>query len=295
MDSHNAPSRRSVLRTTVLTAAAAGLSVAAAPGGSELLTAAAPSTRPARDPWRGLKVGVASYSLRKLPLDAAIKGLQRVEARYVSIKDFHLPMKSTAEERQTVAKKFRDAGIAPVSCGVVTMPNDEAVVRNAFEYARDVGVPVIVCSPDPAALPLLERMVKQFDIRAAIHNHGPEDTKYPTPYDVLKLVDKLDERVGLCIDVGHTARAGADPAKAIRDGRRRLYDVHFKDVARIERRNSEVEVGRGVLDICSMLQALLDVGFQHHVGFEHERTPDDPLPGLAESMGYTKGVLSTLG
>lgn len=290
------PSRRHVLKTAALAAASAGLggqiSLAAAP---ELLAAAAPNTRPARDPWHGLKVGVASYSLRKLPLEQAIKGVRRVGAKYVSIKDFHLPMKSTADERKAVATKFREAGITPVSCGVVYMPNDEAQVRNAFEYARDIGAPVIVCSPDPDALPLLERMVKAFDIRAAIHNHGPEDKKYPSPYDVLKMVEKLDERVGLCIDVGHTARAGADPAKAIRDARQRLYDMHFKDVSRIERRNTEIEVGRGILDVRAMLQALLDIGYKHHVGFEHERNPEDPMPGLAESMGYTKGVMSTLG
>lgn len=292
------PSRRHVLRSSAAAAAAVATplgGLAARAADHELFTAATPNTRPPRDPWHGLKVGVASYSLRKLPLEQAIKGIQRVEAKYVSIKDFHLPMKSTADERKAVAKAFRDAGITPLSCGVVTMPNDEATVRNAFEYARDIGVPAIVCSPDPDALPLLERMVKEFDIKAAIHNHGPEDKKYPSPYDVLKMVEKLDERVGLCIDVGHTARAGADPAKAVRDGRQRLYDVHFKDVSRIERRNTEIEVGRGILDIRAMLQALLDIGYKHHVGFEHERNPEDPLPGLAESIGYTKGVMSTLG
>ena len=105
--------------------------------------------RPARPtrPWLGLKVGLASYSFSKLPLDAAIKGIQRVGVNYVSIKDAHLPLKSTAAERKAVVQKFRDAGITPLSCGVISLTDDESQLRNAFEYARDASIPTIVCKP----------------------------------------------------------------------------------------------------------------------------------------------------
>lgn len=288
-------SRRSVLKSATLAAASLAATSSVASAADELLQPAEPRTRDSQNAWRGLKAGVASYSLRKLPLDATIRGTSRVGLAYVSIKDFHLPLKSTAEERKAVAKQFRDAGITPISCGVITLPNDEAAVLNAFEYTRDIGAPVMVCNPDPAVMPILDRMVKQFDLRLAIHNHGPEDNRYPSPYEALKAAAPFDERIGLCIDVGHTARAKADPAKAIRDCRARLYDVHFKDVAHLDRRGSEVECGRGVLDVRSMLQALLDINYAYHLGFEHEKHAEDPLPGLAESVGYTRGVLSTLG
>ena len=210
------------------------------------------------------------------------------------MKDFHLKLDSTPEERRGVAKQFKDAGITPLSCGVISMPNDEAKCRQAFEYARDLGVPTIVCSPAPDALDLLDKLVKEFDLRLAIHNHGPEDKKFPSPVDVWQAVQGHDERVGLCIDVGHTARAGTDPVVAIRKFKSRLYDVHFKDVTRVDRRGTsdETEVGRGVLDVRGMLKALLDINYDHHVGFEHERNPEDPLPGLAESVGYTKAGLA---
>ncbi len=291
----NFPTRRQVLRAAGLAAASLPLSRARAaePGPSLLVPATHPAAGGA-DPWHGLKAGVASYSFRKLPLDLAIRGINRVELKYVSVKEMHLPLKSATEERKEVARKFKDAGITPISCGVISMPNDEANLRNSFEYARDLGVPTIVCIPVPAALPLAEKLVREFDIRLAIHNHGPEQKDFPSPNEVWDAVKDLDPRIGLCIDVGHTARAGVDPAAAIVKYKSRLYDLHFKDIADLKGNPNrvEVEVGRGVLDIRGMLKALLDIQYAHHLGFEHERTAEDPLPGLAESVGYTKATLA---
>src|SRR5438270_6931692 len=168
MDPLSVLSRRSFVRLGV---SAAALSPLAGRGAR----AAAPESGGGddRDRWRGLKVGIASYTFRYLPLEATIAAIRRVGVDYVSIKDFHLPLKSTKEQRQEVVRKFRDAGITPLSCGVVNMTDDEAEIRNAFEYARDAGIPVIVCKPTRASLPVLDKMVKDFNIRLAIHNHGP--------------------------------------------------------------------------------------------------------------------------
>jgi sugar phosphate isomerase/epimerase len=261
------------------------------PGRADANTTASTTARCA-DPWHGLKAGVASYTLRKLPLEAAIGAIQRVGLRYVSIKDFHLPLTSTTEERQRVAGRFKDAGITPLSCGNITMENDAANVRRAFEYARDAGLPTIVCSPHPDSMPILDSMVKEFDIRLAIHNHGPEDKRFPSPYDVWKAVEGYDRRIGLCIDIGHTARARVDPAEAIRRCRDRLYDLHIKDIDSTAPEGRTVEAGRGVLDLRSILRALLEVGYPNLLSFEYEKDEDDPLPGLAESVGYVRGLLA---
>ncbi|PYV16497.1 MAG: sugar phosphate isomerase/epimerase [Acidobacteria bacterium] len=244
------------------------------------------------DPWLGLKVGVASYTLRELPLEAAIQGIRRVGVRYASIKDVHLPRKSSAEERRAVIRKFKEAGITPLSCGNVSMQNSEADIRDAFQYARDAGLPTIVCSPHPDSLAILDRLVKEFDIRLAIHNHGPEDKRFPSPYDVWQAVQKYDARIGLCIDVGHSARARVDPAEAIVKCKARLYDLHLKDLASTEPKAATLEVGRGVLDIKGICRALLSIRYQHQVAFEYEKDGDDPLPGLAESVGYVRGLLA---
>jgi inosose dehydratase len=246
------------------------------------------------DPWLGLKVGVASYSFNRLPLEAAIQGVRRVGVNYVSIKDVHLPLKSTTEQRREVARKFRDAGITPLSCGVVGMSDDEAELRNAFEYARDAAIPTIVCKPTRGSLSILDKLVKEFGLKLAIHNHGPEDKVWPSPLDVWEAVQKYDERIGVCVDVGHTARCGVDPARAIRTCAARLYDVHLKDLTSKEGRSQPVEVGRGVLDVRGMLRALLDISYRFHVGLEHEKDMRDPIPGVAESIGYIRGTLTAM-
>jgi sugar phosphate isomerase/epimerase len=276
--------RREVVKAGAL--AVAGLPLTAAPRAE----GAAPA-----DGWRGLKAGVASYTLRKLPLEAAIAAVRRVGLSYVSIKDFHLPLTSTAEERRAVAAKFKAAGITPLSCGNITMQNDAANVRQAFEYARDAGLPTIVCSPHPDSMPILDAMVKEFDIKLAIHNHGPEDKRFPSPHDVWKAVEKYDRRIGFCIDVGHTARAKVDPAEAIRRYRDRLYDLHFKDIDSTAPDGKTVECGRGVLDLKAIVQAALDVRYPHLFSFEYEKDENDPVPGLAESIGYARGMLAGMG
>ena len=271
-----------------------GATVAALPalaGFAPRAEAAAPA---GGDPWRGLKVGVASYTFSRFPLDKTVEDIRRVGVHSVSIKESHLPLKSSAEERKAVVETFRKAGIEPLSCGNVGMNDDESAIRNAFEYARDAGIPTIVCKPTRKSLPFLDRLVKEFDLKLAIHNHGPEDKVWPSPLDVWDAVQEFDKRIGLCIDVGHTARCGVDPVSAIRKCAPRLYDVHLKDINGLDPKSRPVEVGRGVLDIRGILQALIDNKFPYHVGLEYEKDMKDPLPGVAESIGYIRGVLSGL-
>ncbi len=177
---------------------------------------------------------------------------------------------------------------------MITLKGGESELRGAFEYARDAGIPTIVGSPSREAMPALEALVKEFGIKLAIHNHGPEDKTWPSPLDVWEGVQKLDERIGLCIDIGHTARCGVDPARAIRTCSARLYDVHLKDLAQVGPKSPVIEVGRGVLDIRGILQALHEVGFSGHAGLEHEKDMNDPLPGVAESIGYIRGTLASM-
>jgi len=281
-------SRRDLLKAGALTAASIPVANA--------LSFAAPAPEET-DPWQGLKIGVATYTFRELPIEEAIKGVQRVGLKYVSIKNVknHIDLSHTTEERKQRAKMFRDAGLVPLSVGNVSMRAGEAEIRKAFEYARDIGVPTIVCAPSPDAIPILDKMVKEFDLKLAIHNHGPEDKGFfPSPYDVLKAVENYDKRIGLCIDVGHTARAGVNPAEAILKCRERLYDLHMKDISAMGNRNTPIESGRGILDSKSILAALLKIKFQGLAGFEFEKDSKDPTPGLAESVGYIKGLLAGL-
>jgi inosose dehydratase len=248
----------------------------------------------AKDPFRGLKMGVASYSLRKFSLDDAIAMTRELGLKYICLKDVHLPLKSTKAQRQEARRKIDAAGLVLLGGGVIYMRNQEEEIRNVFEYAKDAGMPTIVCSPHPDALDKIEQQVKQHDIRIAIHNHGPTDKVYPSPLDALKLVKDRDVRLGICIDVGHTVRIGADAVAAIKECGSRLYDFHMKDVSAAKPEGKEVTIGKGVIDIPAVLKALLDVKFSGHLALEYEPSPDNPLPGMKESLAYLVKALAAM-
>lgn len=282
-------SRRQFLKTTVLGATAAAVVTAHRAGGF------AQAAAPGRDPFRGLKVGIASYSLRKFSLDRAIVMTKEAGVRYLTLKSFHLPLDSTTAQCQEARRKIEAAGLVLMGGGVITLKNKETEIRRAFEYARDAGMPTIVCSPEPAALDTVEKFARQFNIRIAIHNHGPGDKLYPLPQDAFKLVQDRHELMGICMDVGHTVRIGGDPVGAIRQCASRLYDFHIKDVSAATTKGVEVVMGKGVIDLPGVVKTLLEIKFSGHLALEHETEPDNPLPGIKECFAYLRKTLATLG
>jgi sugar phosphate isomerase/epimerase len=283
MPTDNSLSRRRLLQSAAFTAATAAIP-----------TLAPAQAKPDTDPLHNLKVGVASYSLRKMNVDTAIKTIQRVGLKHVSLKDMHLPLKGSPEQLKAGVKKFADAGIIPISCGVVALRGNEGQIRSAFEYAKNAGIPTMVCDPAPTSLELLDKVVKEYDIRLAIHNHGPEQKDWPSPNEPYNAIKDLDPKIGLCIDVGHTTRAKVDPAEAILKYKDRLFDVHFKDIDSIAPTGKPIEAGRGVLNLHAILAALVKINYGYHVGIEYEKDADDPLPGLAETVGYIRGALAAI-
>ena len=170
----------------------------------------------------------------------------------------------------------------------------EADVHRAFDYAKAAGMKVIIGVPAHELLPLVDKKVKQYDIKVAIHNHGPTDKQYPVPASAYERIKDLDKRIGLCNDIGHTMRADVDPAVSIERYADRLLDVHIKDVSQASAKGHGVEVGRGVIDIPKVIRALLKIDYKGVVSFEYEKDADDPLAGLAESVGYVRGVLAAI-
>lgn len=255
---------------------------------------AAALTKPAGDPFRGLKMGVTSYTWLKFPLDQAIAMTNQVGVKYISLKDVHLPLKSTPEQRREVHKKLEDAGLTLMGGGVIYFKNNEEEIHNIFEYAKDAGMATIVCSPDVDALDTVEKMVKKYDLKIAIHNHGPTDKKYPSPLDVLRLVKNRDSRMGVCIDVGHTVRIGVDPVDAIHQCAGRLYEFHMKDVTTATPQGKATEVGKGIIDIVGVLKTLVKIKWPYHVALEYEVKAENPLPGVIESFAYMRGILAAL-
>lgn len=257
-------------------------------------SALAAVTRTQGDAFDGLKMGIASYSFRKFTLDQAIAMTKECGVKHITLKDMHLPLNSTTEQRQEARKKIEAAGLKLMGAGVIYMKSEEEV-RAAFEYAKDAGMPTIVCSPNIDMLDAVEKCVKQYDIRIAIHNHGPGDKNYPSPVDVYKMTKDRDARMGLCMDVGHTVRINEDPIAAIKTCASRLYDFHIKDVNEPTPKGGPVEVGRGVIDIVAVLKTLLEIKFSGHLALEYEIKENAPVPGMVESFAYMRGVLAAIG
>jgi inosose dehydratase len=251
-------------------------------------------TKPERPLFDGLKLGMASYTFRKFSLDQAIDMSKQAGAVSISLKDVHLPYKTTQAQREEARRKVETAGLFLASGGVIAMKNNESEIRDLFQYAKEAGMPTIVCSPDIEALGIVEKMVKEYNIKIAIHNHGPGDKKYPSPFDVWRLVKDRDERMGLCIDVGHTVRIGVDPVEAIRQCGTRLYDFHMKDETEATAKGKPVPVGLGVIDIVGVLKGLKAMQYAYNVGLEYEEKENDPMPGVIESFGFMRGVLAAI-
>jgi len=274
-------------RAFLATAVAAGL-VPALPRSS-----GATPTGP-RGKTHRLKLGLASYSVRNFTLDQALEMCKELDVRYINFKDVHMPMTDPPDALMAARKKVEAAGLTIMGGGTITLKNDEAQVRKAFEYARNAGFPLMVVAPEPEAFDIIEKMIKEFDIKVAIHNHGPEDKSFPAPQDAMKRLTGRDKRFGLCMDIGHATRAGVDPVKTVDECKERLLDLHVKDLSVKTDRDSQVEVGKGLLDIPGLFRALEKIGFPGHLGLEYEINETSPLVGMKESFSYMRGVLDAI-
>jgi sugar phosphate isomerase/epimerase len=240
-----------------------------------------------------IKLGVASYSLRAFSRADAIKMVQELRAPFINLKSFHLAYELTLEELAKARAEFEAAGLKIVGGGNnnITEDTDEHV-QKFFEYAKHGGLPLLVIAPKPEILSRIEKFVKQYDIKVAIHNHGPEDPYFPAPKDALKVIRNMDGRVGLCVDVGHTTRAGADIVAALAEAGSRVLDMHIKDLKDLRVRDSQCIVGEGAMPVPEIFAQLLKMKYTGYVNLEYEIDEKNPLPGMKQSFAYMRGVLA---
>ncbi len=244
-----------------------------------------------------IRLGLASYTFRnftRAQLIGFMKQLNVLELNAKDVKD-HLPMDPQAE--QAAVSDYTAAGIKLHAAGAIYFPkDDDDDIRGKFEYCKRAGIKVIVGGdPTPQTLPRIEKFVKEYDIRIAIHNHGPEDKLWPSPLDILKDIKTMDPRIGCCIDVGHTVRAGTDVVQAIHEVGPRLFNVHMKDLTDFQSKDSQVAVGDGKMPVRRIFEALIATKYNGFVDLEYEVHADDPMPGVIASFAYMRGVLAGMG
>ena len=281
----NQQSRRNFLQTSALAGAAMTLSGTQGAFGQKAKSTAAVVP---------IQLGLASYSFRNFTRTQMIGSMQQLGINALNCKDVkdHMPVDATAEA--AALAEYAAAGIKVHAVGAIYFLKDEdADIRSKFEYCKRAGVSVVVAGdPTPASLPRVEKFVKEYDIRIAIHNHGPEDKLWQSPLDILKLIKNMDARIGCCIDVGHTVRAGTDVIAAIHEVGPRLFNLHMKDLTDFTSKESQVAVGRGKMPVREIFRALEAIQYKGFVDLEYEVHGDDPMPGVTESFAYMRGVLA---
>ncbi|MDR1517027.1 MAG: sugar phosphate isomerase/epimerase [Dysgonamonadaceae bacterium] len=252
-----------------------------------------PDPQPAPDTYEKFKVGMAGYTFANFDLDKTLETLEKCDVKYLCIKDFHLPLNSTEEQIAAFHAKLKAKGITGYAVGPIYMYT-EADVDRAFEYARKVGVDLIVGVPLQNLLPYVDKKVKEYDFKYAIHLHGPDmPDKYPDAEDVWNHVKDLDPRIGMCLDIGHDTRNGKNPVADLKKYHKRVFDMHIKDVTAPTKQGYSVEIGRGIIDFPALVKMLRKVGYDGKCSLEHERNMKDPFIGIAESIGYFRGVIAT--
>jgi sugar phosphate isomerase/epimerase len=273
-----------------------GAIIAAACATSNAIPAFAAPEDPAAKP-SPVRLGLASYTFRNFTRAQMLEFMKQLHLTDLNCKDVkdHLPM-DPALEAQALAD-YAAAGIKPHAAGTIYFPkDDDDDIRTKFEYCKRAGIKVIVAGdPTPQILPRIERFVKEYDIRFAIHNHGPEDKVWPSPLDVLRAVKNMDPRMGCCIDVGHAERAGTDVVQAIHEVGPRLFNMHIKDLTDFKSKESQVDVGDGIMPIRGIFAALTAIEYMGFVDLEYEIHGDNPMPGVIESFGFMRGVLAGMG
>jgi len=255
----------------------------------------AADSRPSDDKqFHGLRVGVCSYSLRSFPAAQALQDIRRLGVRFLSLKEVHLPLNSTPDERKQLRQQAEDLGLSITSCGVIYLKDTEPEVRQAFDYVRDLGASIAVVGLYREQLAMLDKVIRSYDLKAAIHNHGPNDKRFPSPLEVYDAIKGLDKKIGVCMDIGHTFRMHEDLVSDIKKTSDRLYSMHFKDLESDHVEAKGVPVGTGVMPIVPVLRELVRSGYTGEVQLEYEIDPKDPLPGAAESLGFMRGALQSI-
>lgn len=265
-----------------------------------------PSLRESKMPF---KLGIAGFTYHKMSVDETLAAMKRMDVHYLCIKDFHLDYKLGAQAPiADFKKKCADAGVECLAAGPLYMDNAD-VARKFFEFAKAYGLKTLVVVPfetkdingkktrveSESMLDVLDKLVKEFDIRVAIHNHGPDiPYLYPTAESAMKRIASRDKRIGVCLDVGHERRAGLDPVEFIRKHCDRIYDIHLKNIKIDPVKNFAKEGPRGELNIPAILKALAENGYAGVCHVEYEKDFQDNLSEVAESIGYFRGCLDTI-
>jgi inosose dehydratase len=242
-----------------------------------------------------LKLGIQLYSLRGYSVDQALRHAKDLGFEQVEFFSGMLPLDASAEQIAAQRQRVAELGMSISAHGVNPFSKDAAANRKSFEFANALGIRNITADPDPDSFDNLNDLVQEFDIRIAIHNHGPNH-RYNKAVDVLHAIEGRDERIGACADLGHYIRSGERPTEVIRLLKGRLYGIHLKDFAEMKAETKGVVLGRGHLNVPDVFATLQQVQFPEDgaLSLEYEENPENPISEIRECVAVAKKALDDL-
>ncbi len=269
-----------------------------------LAAAAAPAAEiPASAKLGNFYAGCQAYTFRLFSVMEAIDKTAQAGGKTI---EFYPRQKLSQEQPDTVfnhesppeviaAVKARlaDKGLTAVAYGVVKLGADAAENRKVFEFCKTMGIGVVVTEPDVNALDAIEALVKEFDIRMAIHNHPkrPLDRAYRfwDPEYIVSLVKDRDPRMGACADTGHWVRSGLDPVECIRLLKGRIFDSHLKDLNEAGNPKAhDVPYGQGVSNVPAILAEFHAQGYPGPLHVEYESNWENSVPDVTRCLEFVK-------
>ena len=268
-------SRRSFVAASTLAAASlSGRGRAAADGGE-------------------LNLGIQMYSLRGYPVDEALGHVKDLGLKVIEFYPGMFPVTDDQAAIDAMKDKVSALGLTMSAYGVNRFTKDAAANRKLFAFAKAAGIPILGADPDPDSFASLDDLVKEFDIRIAIHNHGPTH-RYNKVIDVLDAIEKHDRRIGACADLGHYLRSGEQPTEVIRLLAGRLYGIHLKDFAEMQDKTKGVILGQGHIDVPAVFAALEQAKFPADgaLSIEYEENPTNPLAEIRACIEAARAALA---
>ena len=239
--------------------------------------------------YEDFKIGVAGYTYRSYDIDQTLAFLKSMEVHYMSVKDWWLPLDSTKEQMDAFKAKCREYDVEPYILGPIYM-RSEADVDRAFAYAERYGSNVFIGVPNYELTDYVIKKVKETGIKVAIHTHGPDGAPFPNIQKVAEVYKDPSLGIGCCMDLGHSVRMGEDIVKDIKKYKAWIYDIHIKDESEASKAGKTWEMGRGVMDFRPIVKVLRQIKYKGVVSLEFEKNGNNPHPGVAESIGYLRGV-----
>lgn len=239
--------------------------------------------------YEDFKIGVAGFTYRNFDIDQTLSFLKSMEVKYLSIKDWWLPLDSSKEQMDAFKAKCKEYDVNPYILGPIYMKT-EAEADRAFAYAERYGSKMFIGVPNYELIDYVIKKVAETGIKVAIHTHGPDGAPFPNIQKVVEMVKDPKLGVGCCMDLGHSVRMGEDIVKDIKKYKEWIYDIHIKDESAASKEGQTWEMGRGVMDFVPIVKVLRKIKYQGVVSLEFEKNGKNPHPGVAESIGYLRGV-----